>query len=144
LKENVALLGLLTPVADDNARAVDDLPSVTFTVEHAETSPFTEFLAVGDLNEGDFVLGTQGLDELLVCIFVAVFVENAHVGLTTVEGLGSLTEATGKTVMNEGVAEDALQGILNRHLSLGGGIGGDLDLLGSFDFGDILSCFRHD
>jgi len=143
LKENIALLRLLTPVADNNARAVDDLPGVTFAVEHAETSPFTELLAVGYLNEGDFVLGAQSLDELLVCVFVAVFVENAHVGLTTIEGLGSLAEATSKTIVDESMAEDTLQGILNGHLSLGDGIGGDLDLLGSFDFGDILSCVRH-
>jgi hypothetical protein len=33
LKEDVALLRLLTPVLDDTARAVDDLAGVALTVE---------------------------------------------------------------------------------------------------------------
>lgn len=33
--EDGALLGVLTPVLDDNARAVDDLASVTLTVKSA-------------------------------------------------------------------------------------------------------------
>ena len=35
VEEDAALLGLLTPVLDDNARAVDDLAGVTLTVNLA-------------------------------------------------------------------------------------------------------------
>jgi hypothetical protein len=35
VEEDAALLGLLTPVADDNARAVDDLAGVAFAVDLA-------------------------------------------------------------------------------------------------------------
>lgn len=35
VEEDGALLGLLTPVLDDDARAVDDLAGVTLTVENA-------------------------------------------------------------------------------------------------------------
>lgn len=35
VEKDAALLGLLTPVADDNARAVDDLAGVTLTVNLA-------------------------------------------------------------------------------------------------------------
>lgn len=35
LQENVALLGLLTPVADDDARAVDNLAGISLAVKHA-------------------------------------------------------------------------------------------------------------
>lgn len=35
VEEDGALLGLLTPVLDDDARAVDDLASVALTVENA-------------------------------------------------------------------------------------------------------------
>lgn len=74
------------------------------------------------------MLRAESLNKLLVRILVAVLVENGHVGLAAVEGLGSLTETAGKTVVNERVAENTLQGILNGHLTLGG-IGGDLDLI---------------
>lgn len=84
------------------------------------------------------MLGTKSLDELLVGILVAVLVENAHVGLAAVEGLGGLTESAGKAVVDEGVAENTLKGILDRHLSLGGGVGGDLDLLGDLNLGDLV------
>ena len=35
VEKDAALLGLLTPVTDDNARAVDDLAGVTLTVNLA-------------------------------------------------------------------------------------------------------------
>ena len=35
VEEDAALLGLLTPVLDDDARAVDDLAGVTLTVDLA-------------------------------------------------------------------------------------------------------------
>lgn len=35
VEEDGALLGLLTPVLDDDARAVDDLAGITLTVENA-------------------------------------------------------------------------------------------------------------
>ena len=35
VEEDAALLGLLTPVLDDDARAVDDLAGVTFAVDLA-------------------------------------------------------------------------------------------------------------
>lgn len=35
VEENGALLGLLTPILDNDARAVDNLASVTLTVESA-------------------------------------------------------------------------------------------------------------
>lgn len=35
VEEDAALLGLLTPVLDDNARAVNDLAGVTLTVDLA-------------------------------------------------------------------------------------------------------------
>jgi hypothetical protein len=47
--------------------------------------------------------------------------------LAAVEGLGSLTETAGKTVVDEGELEDTLQGLENGHLALGG-IGADLDI----------------
>jgi hypothetical protein len=82
-----------------------------------------------DLDQGDLVLGAQSDHELLVSLLLASLVQDAHMGLASVEGLGGFTETTGKTVVHEGELQDTLEGILNGHLALGG-IGGDFDLLG--------------
>jgi len=144
LEEDVALLGFLTPVTNDNARAVDDLAWVTLTVENTETSPLSELLAIGDLNQWDLVFRAQCLDEFLVRIFVTGLVEDTHVSLATVEGLGSLAKTTGETVVDEGMAENTLQSVFDSHLAFASGIGGNFNLLGSFDLRDIFSCVRHD
>ncbi len=75
------------------------------------------------------MLGAESDDELLVGLLLAGLVEDAHVGLSSVEGLGSLTETAGKTVVHEGELEDTLEGIKDRHLALGS-LSGNLDLLG--------------
>lgn len=97
---------LLTPVPDNDATAVDNLASVALTVQHTQASPLTEHLSVGHLNERDLVFGAKSDDELLVGLLFATFVEDAHVGLSTVEGFGSFAQAAGKTIMDEGSAED--------------------------------------
>lgn len=76
------------------------------------------------------MLGAESDDKLLVGLLLASLVEDAHVGLAAVEGLGSLTETAGKTVVHEGELQDTLEGVKNGHLALGAGIGGNLDLLG--------------
>lgn len=48
------------------------------------------------------MLLAKGNDKLLVGLLLAVLVENAHVRLATVEGLGSLTETASEAIMNEG------------------------------------------
>jgi len=146
VEEDAALLGLLTPVLDDDARAVDDLAGVAFAVDLAETSPLAELLAIGNLDKGDLVLGAQGNDELLVCLLLAGLVENAHVRLTTVEGLGGLAQTTGKSVVDEGELENTLESLKDAHLALtAGSIGRDLDLGGRADLGlGIVVSVRHD
>lgn len=72
-------------------------------------------------------------DELLVGLLLARLVEDAHVGLATVEGLGGLAETAGEPVVDQGELEDALEGLEDGHLALGRGIGGYLDLLGGDD-----------
>ena len=99
-----------------------------------ETSPLAELLAVGDLDQRDLVLAAESDDQLLVGLLLASLVEDAHVSLATVKGLGGLTETAGKTVVDESELEDTLEGLEDRHLALsGGGIGRYLDLLGGDD-----------
>lgn len=84
------------------------------------------------------MLVAEGGDQLLVGILLAVLVENAHVSLTAVKSLGSLTETTGKTVVHQSQLQNTLEGILNGHLALGG-IAGNLDLLD--DLGNVVVVF---
>ena len=74
-------------------------------IKRTETSPLAELLAIGDLDERDLVLRAEGNDKLLVGLLLASLVQDAHVRLATVEGLGSLTETAGKTVVDEGDLE---------------------------------------
>jgi len=134
VEEDGALLRLLTPVLDDDARAVDDLAGVTLTVNLAETGPLAELLAIRDLDERDLVLAAKGNDELLVGLLLACLVENAHVSLATVKSLGGLTETTGKSVVDQRDLENTLEGVKDGHgAGLGGLIGANFDLLGGGD-----------
>ena len=87
-------------------------------------------LSIRNLDQRDLVLRAECNDQLLVCLLLASFVQDAHVCLTSVQSLGSLTKTTGKTIVHQGELEDTLEGIENGHLSLGCGVSGDLDLLG--------------
>jgi hypothetical protein len=91
------------------------------------------------------VLGAESNNELLVRLLLASLVQDAHVRLATVEGLGSLTETAGKTVVDESELENTLEGLKDGHLALSGrGIGGNLnllDLLGG-DYGMVVFSVR--
>lgn len=85
------------------------------------------------------MLGAQGDNKLLVGLLLAALVQDTHVGLTAVEGLGGLTETTGKTVVDQGDAQNTLEGVQDGHLAAAG-IGGNLDLVGG-DGGVGLGLF---
>lgn len=76
------------------------------------------------------MLGAERHNKLLVGLFLAALVEHTHVSLAAVEGLGGLAQTTGKTVVDERDAENALECIKDGHLAAGAGLGGDFDLLG--------------
>jgi len=118
VEENMETLTLNTVVLDNDARAADDLTGVTLTVNLAETSPGTENLRVANLDEVDLVVGAESLDELDVFGFRAGLDENAKMGLALVQGLGGLTETAGKSIVDKGIFQDLLEGILNGHLTL--------------------------
>ena len=80
------------------------------------------------------MLAAEGNNELLVGLLLASLVEDAHVCLATVEGLGSLTETAGKSIVDQRDLEDTLEGIEDGHgAGLGGLIGANFDLLGGGD-----------
>lgn len=49
VEEDGALLGLLTPVLDDDARAVDDLAGVALTVENAYSQTISSKVPMSSL-----------------------------------------------------------------------------------------------
>ena len=101
-------LALNTVLLDNDAAAADDLAGVALTVDLAETSPGAEDLGISDLDEVDFVLSAEGLDELDVLGLSAGLNEDAQVSLALVESLGALAETAGETIVNECVLQDLL------------------------------------
>ena len=80
------------------------------------------------------MLAAEGNNELLVGLLLASLVEDAHVCLATVEGLGSLTETAGESIVDQRDLEDTLEGIEDGHgTGLSGLIGANFDLLGGGD-----------
>jgi hypothetical protein len=101
-------------------------------VEHTETGPLAELLAIGDLDKRDLVLAAESDDQLLVGLLLACLVEHAHVCLTAVEGLAGLAKTAGESVVDQGDLEDSLKGVEHTHAAAAG-IRGHLDLLGRDD-----------
>jgi hypothetical protein len=142
LKKSLALGRVLTPLGDDSDAAGDNLAGVTITVELGKTNPLTELLGVGDLDQGDLLLRllAKSLNELDVRLLINGLRENAKESLSGRESLGSLTETTGKTVVDKSTLKSTLEGVLNGDFS-GRGDFGDFDLLDNVDlFGIRLVC----
>ena len=69
------------------------------------------------------IIWPSHLDEFLVVFLVAVFGEDTSDGLSLVQSLGGLPQAPGKTVVDQGLLEHLLDGLLDVHGSSGGGCG---------------------
>lgn len=108
-----------------------------------QTGPLAQLLSVWDLDQWDLVFRAKGNDELLVCLFFAGFVEDAHVCLAAIEGFGGLTETAGETVVDESGLEASLQSVEDGHLTFtGGGIARDFDFVRLCDGGCRLFSVR--
>lgn len=81
------------------------------------------------------MLGAKGDDELLVSLLLASLVQDAHMGLATVKSLSSLTETTGKTIVDKSDLQDTLQCVQDRHGAACGGIGGNFNFISGNDAG---------
>jgi len=99
--EDVKTLTLGTIVLDNDARAPDDLAGVTLLVDLAKTSPLTENLRVTDLDQVDFMFGTEGLNQLDILGLGTGLDKDTQVSLTLIESLGGFTETTGETIVKE-------------------------------------------
>ena len=100
IQQHTPLLALLAPVSHHNTAAINHLPRVPLSIQHAQTRPLAQLLSIRHFDEGDLVLGAQCDDEFLVRFFFAGFVEDAHVRLAAVEGFGGFAEAARQTVVD--------------------------------------------
>lgn len=99
---------VLTVIFDNHASAADDLAGIALTIDFAQSCPSTENLGISDLDEVDLVLGAQSLDKLDVLRLSAALDENSKVSLALVQGLGTLAQTTGETIVHEGILQDLL------------------------------------
>jgi hypothetical protein len=100
-----------TIVLNNDAGATDDLARVALSVDLAQTSPSAKDLGVTNLDEVDFVLSAESLNESEVLGLSTGLYEDAQVSLAFVESLGGFTETAGESVMDEGVLQDLLHNI---------------------------------
>jgi len=105
--------GVVVNLADDDARATNDLDGGAFTVDFAETGPLAQGLVVTNLQDWDLVLDAQGLDETHVVGLVAVLGQDAADGITTLKSADGLVETASKTITVLGVLEGLLDGSLD-------------------------------
>jgi len=115
--------GLLTPRADDDARAANDLDGLALGVEARQASPLAQGLVVLNLDQGDVVLLAQRGDELGVRRLIARVGQHAQVRLTAIQRLDGLMQAAGQAIVEHRRAQNGLQrshgvqgDLLNDHL----------------------------
>jgi hypothetical protein len=94
-------------------------------------------LSIRNLDQRNLVLRAQRNDQLLVCLLLASLVQDTHVCLASVEGLGCFAQTTGQTIVHQSELQNTLQSVENGHLTLGCGISRDFDFVGFRDIGGI-------
>ena len=116
LKNHAESGAILTEVGDDSAGALDDLASVTLSIDLAETAPLTKGLTLSDLDQRDMALSAEGLDQTDVGLLIAILSEEADLGNTAVQSLDSKAETTLKSLVVEGVLQHLRDGGHDVHL----------------------------
>lgn len=106
LEEDVESLALFTVVSNDDTAAADNLSGVALSVDLAETGPGSQGLGVRDLEEVDLVLVAQSLDELDVLLLRASLDQDTEVSLSSVQGLGALSQTSGETIVHKRLLEN--------------------------------------
>ncbi len=115
LLDDVVGRRLLAPVTDDDAGAADDLSRLALGVQLAQAAPFAQLVVGVHLDQRNLMLLAESLDQLLVQGLVAVFGEDAQVSLTLVQGLGTLVQSAGQSVVDESLLQDFLDRRVDVH-----------------------------
>lgn len=75
----------------------------------------------------------QRYHKLLICFFLAAFVQHAHVRLTPIQCFASFSQPTCEPVVDESQFQHAFESFKNTHLrGARGGVGGDFNFVRSF------------
>jgi hypothetical protein len=82
LLNNVQGWCLLAKVLDDDTRAAANLAWLALLVDLAQSTPFTQFLAGVDFQQGNLMLIAESSDELLVLWLIATVRQDAENSLT--------------------------------------------------------------
>merc|ERR1719401_1336230 len=106
----VVSLALLTEVSDGHAAGADDLARQAVLVDLAKARPLPQRLVVGHVDEGHVLLQAQALHQLLVRWLVAGLREEDDLGLPSVDVLRNLVEAPDRTIDDQRILEDLLDG----------------------------------
>lgn len=77
-------LRLLTIVLDNNTRRTNDLPCISLSVNDTQSSPFTQLLAIGNLDQVDVVFCAESLDQFVVRLRVAGLGQDRQMCLATI------------------------------------------------------------
>merc|ERR1719401_3401860 len=106
----VVSLALLTEVSDGDTTGADHLARQAILVDLAQARPLPQRLVVGHVDEGHVLLQAQALNQLLVCRLVARLREEDDLGLAGVDVLRNLMKAPDRTVDDQRILEDLLDG----------------------------------
>jgi len=106
--ENMASFGIFTVLLNYNARTAHDLASIPIAVNLAKARPFAQHLRVSDLDERDGMRCAKRFNKLDILCFRAGLNKHAKVGLTPVQCLCALAQATGQPVMFERLLQNLL------------------------------------
>ena len=93
-------LALDTILLHNDTRAAYNFTGVTLLVDLAQSRPGTKNFGISNLDQVDFVLGTESLDKLDVLRLRTGLNKDAQMGLALVQGFGCLAETTGESVVN--------------------------------------------
>ena len=142
VQQDGQVLALIAVLADDSARARDNLLGITVLVNLAQTSPLTQLLGIGDLDQGNAVLSAQGLDQADVLSLVAGLGEDAELGLAGFHRLDALAQTAGQAVGVQRGAQDLAQGIFHRDGRVGSALrGGNFNY--NISFRHLVFCYPH-
>jgi hypothetical protein len=103
VKQDVETLALDAILLHHDARTSDNFTWVALPINLAQPGPSTKDLSISDLDQVNFVLGTESLDELDVLCLSAGLHEDAQMGMALVQSFGALTETTSETIVDQSI-----------------------------------------
>jgi hypothetical protein len=96
---------LLSEFGNDGTARTNGLLDGTILIELGKTAPRTQVLSSVDHDHRDISLSTQGTDQLLVFLILAILGKAAKTSRAAVKSLGALVQALLETIVHERLLE---------------------------------------